>query len=409
MVYQYLSYAEDNKIVQGTISASTSEIAGQAGTQDYPSKARVHSDLPGRHILFAIEQHQILAELEQKTRKLESSEAHLRNIIKSNADGIVIVDRNGIVLFYNPAAESLFDRKAGSLLGRQFGYPIVAGETPEIDIIRRGRETGVAEMRVVEIEWEGETAYLASLRDVTERKQLHEKRIPANRLAAVGELAAGVAHELNNPLTGVIGFSALLLEKDVPDDIREDIEIIHHEAQRAAEVVRNLLTFARKHTPSKQLVNINGIIKKVLKLRAYAQRISNIQVNTQFAPDLPKVMADYFQLQQGFLNIIINAEYFMIEAHNKGTLTITTEKVGDIIRASFTDDGPGIPQENLGHLFDTFFTTKEVGKGTGLGLSICHGTITEHSGSIYAESELGKGAVFTIELPISIDMEGTVK
>ena len=119
------------------------------------------------------------------------------------------------------------------------------------------------------------------------------------------------------------------------------------------------------------------------------------------APDLPEVMADHFQLQQVFLNIIINAEYFMVEAHGEGTLTITTERVGDIIKAAFTDDGPGISQENLGHLFDPFFTTKEVGKGTGLGLSICHGIITEHGGRIYAESELGKGATFVVELPIS--------
>ena len=119
------------------------------------------------------------------------------------------------------------------------------------------------------------------------------------------------------------------------------------------------------------------------------------------APDLPEVMADHFQLQQVFLNIIINAEYFMVETHGEGTLTVTTEKAGDIIKASFTDDGPGINQENLGHLFDPFFTTKEVGKGTGLGLSICHGIITEHGGRIYAESELGKGTTFVVELPIS--------
>jgi signal transduction histidine kinase len=112
-------------------------------------------------------------------------------------------------------------------------------------------------------------------------------------------------------------------------------------------------------------------------------------------------MADAFQLQQVFINIIINAEHFITEAHGRGTLTITTEQVGNIIRASFADDGPGISKENLGHLFDPFFTTKEVGKGTGLGLSISYGIITEHGGRIYAESELGKGATFVIELPVT--------
>ncbi len=112
-------------------------------------------------------------------------------------------------------------------------------------------------------------------------------------------------------------------------------------------------------------------------------------------------MADYFQLQQVYLNIVINAEHFMIEAHHRGTLVITTERVGNIIRTSFADDGPGITEENLGHVFDPFFTTKEVGRGTGLGLSICHGIVAEHGGRIYAESKLGKGATFTVELPIS--------
>ncbi len=238
-------------------------------------------------------------------------------------------------------------------------------------------------------------------RDVTERRQRQDSLIVTDRLASVGELASGIAHELNNPLTSVIGFSQLILDKDVPDDIREDVRIISSEAQRAAAVVKNLLTFARKHAPVKQLVNVNDIIEKVLELRAYEEKVNNIRVNTRFAADLPQVTADYFQLQQVFLNIIINAEYFMIEAHNKGTLTVTTERLGDIIRASLADDGPGILAENLGHLFDPFFTTKEVGQGTGLGLSICHGIITEHGGQVYAESELGKGATFIVELPVS--------
>ncbi len=247
-------------------------------------------------------------------------------------------------------------------------------------------------------------------RDITERKKAEEQLILTDRLASIGELAAGIAHELNNPLTSVIGFAQLLLDKDVSDDVKEDIKVIYSEAQRTAEVVKHLLTFARKHAPVKQLVNINSIIEKVLELRAYEQRVSNIQVNTKLAPDLPEITADYFQLQQVFLNIIINAEHFMIEAHNRGTLTIITERTGDIIRASFTDDGPGISKENLGHLFDPFFTTKEVGKGTGLGLSICHGIITEHHGQIYAESELGKGAIFVVGLPLNkIDKEGAVE
>jgi signal transduction histidine kinase len=229
---------------------------------------------------------------------------------------------------------------------------------------------------------------------------MQEQLIITDRLASVGELASGIAHELNNPLTSVVGFSQLLLDRDMADDVSQDLKIIHSEARRAAEVVKSLLAFARKHAPVKQTVNINSVIANVLALRTYEQRVSNIQVITHFAPDLPEIWADYFQLQQVFLNIVINAEHFMIEAHSGGTLTITTEWTEDIIKVSFADDGPGISKENLGHLFDPFFTTKEIGKGTGLGLSICHGITTEHGGRIYAESELGKGATFILELPI---------
>ena len=229
---------------------------------------------------------------------------------------------------------------------------------------------------------------------------MDEQLIMTGRLVSIGELSAGIAHELNNPLTSVIGFTELLMEKDLPKDIEEEVRIISSEAQRAAGIVRNLLTFGRKHTLEKQLVDVNSDIGKVLEMRAYEQKVNNIQVVTRLAPDLPEVMADYFQLQQVFLNIAINAEYFMTEAHQGGTLTITTEEVDDILRVSFADDGLGITKEDLGHLFDPFFTTKEVGKGTGLGLSICHGIITGHGGRIYAESEPGRGTTFFIELPI---------
>ncbi len=237
-------------------------------------------------------------------------------------------------------------------------------------------------------------------KDITERRKMEEQLILADRLASIGELSSGVAHELNNPLTSIIGFSDLLLDTDVPDDIKEDLKVINREAHRTAGVVRNLLTFARKHPPAKEPVDINGILRDILELRAYEQKVGNIEVNTRFASSLPKITADAFQLQQVFVNIIINAEHFMNEAHGRGTLTITTQRVGDVIRLSFADDGPGIAEENLRNLFDPFFTTKEVGKGTGLGLSICHGIISEHGGQIYVKNKSGKGATFVVEIPI---------
>jgi PAS domain S-box-containing protein len=241
---------------------------------------------------------------------------------------------------------------------------------------------------------------LAVARDIAERKSMQEQLILTDRLASVGELASGIAHELNNPLTGVIGFSQLVLEMDIPENIREDLTLVNSEAQRAAGIVKNLLTFARKHASVKQLSQVNSIIEDVLKLRAYEQKVNNFEVERRLAPDLPEIMVDYFQLQQGFLNIIINAENAMLEANGKGKLVVTTEKDDHLIRVSFSDDGPGIAKENMSRIFDPFFTTKEVGKGTGLGLSICHGIVATHGGQMYAKSKLGKGSTFIVELPI---------
>jgi two-component system NtrC family sensor kinase len=238
-------------------------------------------------------------------------------------------------------------------------------------------------------------------RDVTERRKIEEQLILTDRLASVGQLAAGIAHELNNPLTGVIGFSDLLLERDLPTDVKEDLETVNQEAKRAVNIVKGLLAFAREQRTEKALVDINSIIQGVLQIRSYEQRVSNIEVDAHLAIALPQVMGNGVQLQQVFINIIVNAEQAMIEAHGRGKLTIVTEQVGDMVRASITDDGPGISPSNMKQLFTPFFTTREVGKGTGLGLSICHGIVTEHGGKLHAESEPGKGATFVVELPIS--------
>jgi PAS domain S-box-containing protein len=240
-------------------------------------------------------------------------------------------------------------------------------------------------------------------RDITERKKMENQLIEQDRLASIGQLTSGLAHEINNPLTSIISLSSLLLQKKFAADTRQDIQIINDEAQRIAGIVKNLLNFSRKQPQEMMLTNINECIQKVLDMHTYEQKVNNIQVNTYFAPDLPRVMGNRSQLEQVFFHIVMNAEFFMLQAHQKGTLDITTEKAGKYIRALFADDGPGIPRDNIKQLFAPFFTTKEAGKGTGLSLSICLGIITEHGGKLYADSEPDKGATFIIELPVKVN------
>jgi len=274
-----------------------------------------------------------------------------------------------------------------------------------------GAEIVVSDTKVAVRDDAGKVIYFDGiLEDITERrraeereKRLREEINLASRLAAVGELAAGVAHEINNPLTGVLGFSQRLLRKITDQNIRRDLEIIHNEARRAAEIVQNLLTFARRREPKKQYVDINEILQKALELRGYELITSNVEVAADLAPVLPQVMADIGQIQQVFLNIILNAEQIMAEANRGGKLSIKTRQVKDYIRISFSDNGPGILAEHLDRLFDPFFTTRGAKGGTGLGLSVCHGIVTEHGGRIYARSRAGRGATFFVELPLTTE------
>ena len=269
----------------------------------------------------------------------------------------------------------------------------------DIDIVRKDGNVRNLNVSMMDVYWDGKQQYQTLYNDVTEHKKMSEQLLASQRMASIGQLSTGIAHELNNPLTSILGFSNMLLEKEVPADLKEELQIIASEAARAARIVKGLLTFVRKNDAQKTLVNINRILENVLELRSYEQKVNNIRLHTQLDPDLPEIMADQFQMQQVFLNIVINAEYFMLEAHKQGNLTVSTQKIRDVVRIIFTDDGPGIAPENLTHVFDPFYTTKEVGKGTGLGLSICHGIVSAHNGRIYAESKLGEGSSFIVELP----------
>ena len=224
--------------------------------------------------------------------------------------------------------------------------------------------------------------------------------IQAEKMSAMGELVSGVAHELNNPLAGVIGYSQLLLGSGIEEKTRRGLERINREADRCKRIVQNLQVFARKHKPQKNYVGINGALAATLDLRTYQLQVDNISVETDFQSDLPKTMADFHQLQQVFMNLLVNAHHAIKSAGRAGKLIVRTERSGDRILIHISDNGCGISADCLKKIFDPFFTTKEVGQGTGLGLSICYGIIQEHRGLIRAESTPGEGTRFTVELPV---------
>jgi len=234
-------------------------------------------------------------------------------------------------------------------------------------------------------------------------KATQAQLIQSEKLSAVGEFVAGVTHELNNPLTTVMGFSELLQKAGVGEPHRRHLDMVFKSAQRCQKIVQSLLSFARRRQPERKPVSVNALIEAVLEIVSYLLRTGNIEVIKQFAPNLPLVLADAHQIQQVLLNIINNARQAM-EAHQpRGRIKIITEVCEPNVRITIQDNGPGIPAENLRRIFDPFFTTKEVGKGTGLGLSLCYGIIKEHGGSILPVSSPGNGATFIIELPIAHD------
>jgi signal transduction histidine kinase/ActR/RegA family two-component response regulator len=239
---------------------------------------------------------------------------------------------------------------------------------------------------------------------VSERtRKLEEARsrlVQSEKLSAIGQLVAGVAHELNNPLTGVLGYAQLLMRRATDPDLSRSLEKIGSEAFRCKKIVQNLLTFARKQKPAKTLIDVNQALERALDLRSYQMRLDNVEIVTEFHPRLPRTMADFHQLQQAFLNIIVNAHQAMAEVKRRGRLTLRTSEENGRIVLEIADNGPGIPAGLREKVFDPFFTTKDVGVGTGLGLSICYGIVQEHGGQIEVESELGEGTRIIIELPI---------
>jgi signal transduction histidine kinase len=234
-----------------------------------------------------------------------------------------------------------------------------------------------------------------------ERAELTRDLLHAQRLAAVGELVAGVAHELNNPLAAVVGTADLLRLRPLDERIGERLERISIQAQRAGKIVRALLTLARRSAPEWTRIDLNALLDDVVELCAFELRQAGVSVVRRFSPDLPAIVADPVQLQQVFTNLCLNAGEAMREAHGEGVLTLDTRWDAAARRAvvAVIDDGPGIPPSHLARVFEPFFTTKRGGKGTGLGLAICRRIVEQHGGQIAVDSRPGAGATFTVALP----------
>src|SRR5262245_58142115 len=251
----------------------------------------------------------------------------------------------------------------------------------------------------------------ALIRDVSERKKLDDETrdiyhqlLQAEKMAALGQTISGVAHELNNPLATILSWTERLMQRDPLDDgVRRGLDTIHSESERAARIVRNLLTFARKRQTTRAMVDVNQVVRETLALRAYEQRVSNIVVFDALAAGLPQVFADGHQIQQVLLNLIINAEQAMLSSNGRGSLVLRTWHDADrkSIVLEINDDGPGIPEDLQPKIFDPFFTTKEIGQGTGLGLTVAYAIMQEHGGRIRLESRSNRGASFYIELPVT--------
>ncbi len=257
---------------------------------------------------------------------------------------------------------------------------------------------------------DGSVRVEALFRDVSERKKLDDETrdiyhqlLQAEKMAALGQTISGVAHELNNPLATIHSWAERLSDKETLDpSLRRGLDTILSESQRAARIVRNLLTFARKRQTTRAMVDVNQVVRETLALRAYEQHVSNVAVIDALAAGLPQVFADGHQVQQVLLNLIINAEQAMLSSNGRGTLVVRTwhDPSQESVVLEINDDGPGIPDDLQPKIFDPFFTTKEVGQGTGLGLTVAYAIVQEHAGRIRLESRAGRGASFYVELPV---------
>jgi len=362
-----------------------------------------------------------ITERREMERRLHQQQEFARRLVDSFPDLILVLDAADHYTFVSPRCKEILGYEVEDAQTMEFG-----GRTHPEDLpgamalykdILAGRQTFASlEIRVRHKlgEWRrlrfnfsplsdekgNIEGVVLSGRDVTDLKRLEEQLIQAEKLAAMGQMLAGVAHELNNPLTAILGVTELLREREGADEsTKRQLELTHRQARRAARIVQNLLEFSRPASPQKRPLDLNNLLERTLQLQEHSLRRNNIEVDFHLQPDLPGVVGDANQLIQVFLNLITNAEQAIREVRDSGRIQIRAGRHVNQLRITVQDDGVGIRAEALPRIFDPFYTTKRPGGGTGLGLSICMSIIREHGGNIEAEILPGGGSAFTIYLP----------
>lgn len=364
------------------------------------------------------------ATIKEETEEIQRKNREWDNTFNSIADLVVIYNKGYRIVRANKAFAARFNSTPDEVIGKKCGEVFPKGmewglcshsrtlETKEVfqDEVH-DPVTGGTLMMTTSPLFDEKGQFLGSVlvaRDITEYKNLQAQLLHSEKLAAVGELASGVAHELNNPLTGIMGFTELLLQKEKDEKKKDVLTKMLNEAVRSAKIIQNLLLFVRKSKEEDMPIEVNNMILNTLELKAHEFKVNDIIIIKKLAPAPPKIKGNYHQLQQVILNILNNAHASLLEANRAGKEILIETKLKDInegsqlIEISIKDNGLGIPPEHLSKIFNPFFTTKEPGKGTGLGLSVSYGIIKRHNGSIYAKSDLGEGAGFYIELPVIV-------
>jgi PAS domain S-box-containing protein len=361
-----------------------------------------------------------ISEKRSMERELKGQEEFRSRLLESFPDLILVVDLEERYTFVSSRAPHVLGYKPQEMLGKKISEmenyspdlvslysTLVSGDQAfgAAEYAARSRDGSGRTMRASGsqlVDGEGKVSgVILSVRDITIERKLEQQIVESERLAAMGAMIGGVAHELNNPLTSILGVSELLQDTETNETARKQLGMLQQQARRAAEIVQNLTYFSRPPAPGKSRINLVEVVERTLNLHAYSLRKNNITVDFLKETGIPYALGDPHQLMQVFLNLIVNAEQAIRETRDRGTLRIRLGKGDKAVWVSFHDDGHGIPKENLPSIFDPFYTTKRPGRGTGLGLSICKSVMKEHNGTVEAANASDGGAVFTVTLPVA--------